>query len=77
MGIDPKTGKPWRASLKNSSLSTYFDHAPFFFNPSEPSNLAQELDNITVLYGSIGEKEPVECEAPLLGTDIFFKQTSK
>ena len=75
--VDPSTGRPLRG--EHSQLGAYFAHK----GPSRqsddgsvrPSETPGQLDAMARLRVTVyGPGVSVECEAPLLGTDIIFRE---
>jgi hypothetical protein len=77
LSIDPNTGAKWNEA---SRLGEYFGHKGFR-NPETPDNIEEDLDAMTrIRVFAAWEKTSatsfmprVSCEAPLLGTAVFFK----
>jgi hypothetical protein len=79
LNVSPDTGEPFPSLDQNGgALYSFFSHAGYT-KKSEPKGLSKELDNITWINIKVevaGMKEPLNCEAALLGTDILFPEAA-
>lgn len=79
LGINYRTGKPFRYKMKNSDLYLYFGHEGFV-KKSQPQDLYDELENITGIHvrtyikGKGKDIKGIICESPLRGTNVLFSE---
>jgi hypothetical protein len=77
LGINPETGKPNPILITSGRIGDFFLHKGYSLT-SEPQDLWEEIDRITVLSSTVSIKSElnkyVRCECPLLGKEVLFSE---